>query len=195
MRKAVLNLLAELGHPADAAMACADEAEARGAAEAGRIAVLRDAALLAAVPHDILVEATGQPEFGARVAVEAIERSAHVAMVSKEVDSVVGPHLNQLAKQRGVVYTTADGDQPSNLIGLVTWARTLGFEVIAAGKSSEYDFIYDHATGEVAWTDRRCRAPAWPSCGGSGRTCRATWRAGRRCWPPCRSARRRITAR
>ena len=154
----VLNLLAELGHPADAAMACADEAEARSAAEASRIAVLRDAALLAAVPHDILVEATGQPEFGARVAVEAIERSAHVAMVSKEVDSVVGPHLNQLAKQRGVVYTTADGDQPSNLIGLFTWARTLGFEVIAAGKSSEYDFIYDHAAGEVAWTDRRCRA-------------------------------------
>lgn len=73
----VLDLLAELGHPAEAATACASAAEARGAAEAGRVAVLRDAALLAAVPHDILVEATGQPEFGARVSVEAIERGVH----------------------------------------------------------------------------------------------------------------------
>lgn len=155
----VLLLLGELGHPADAAALCADAAEARAAAAAGRIAVLRDPALLAAVPADIVVEATGQPEVGARVAVAAIERGVHVAMVTKETDSVVGPHLNRLARCRGVVYTVADGDQPSNLIGLVSWARLLGFEVIAAGKSSEYDFVFDHATGEVSYTDLRRAAP------------------------------------
>lgn len=156
----VLTVLRELGFPPEAAVLCEDAEAARQAAEAGRIAVLRDHALLAAVPLDIVVEATGQPEIGARIAMEAIQRHVHVAMVTKETDSVVGPHLNQLAKEHGVVYTTADGDQPANLIGLVTWARLLGFEVVAAGKSSEYDFIFDHATGGVTQTDQRCAAPA-----------------------------------
>ncbi|UPG73455.1 homoserine dehydrogenase [Roseomonas gilardii subsp. gilardii] len=156
----VLALLAELGFPADAARICETPDSAREAAATGHIVVLRDQSLLGAVPHDILVEATGQPEAGARMALEAIRRGAHVAMVSKEVDSVVGPHLNRLACDRGLVYTTADGDQPSNLIGLVTWARLLGFEVVAAGKSSEYDFVFDHATGTVTCADLRGEAPA-----------------------------------
>ncbi|WP_431283599.1 NAD(P)H-dependent oxidoreductase [Humitalea sp. 24SJ18S-53] len=155
----VLQLLRELGFPADAARLCDDPASVASAARDGRIAVVRDHALLAALPLDIVVEATGQPEIGARIAVDAITRGVHVAMVTKETDSVVGPHLNALAKKHGVVYTTADGDQPSNLIGLVTWARLLGFDVVAAGKSSEYDFVFDHATGQVTCTDRACTAP------------------------------------
>jgi predicted homoserine dehydrogenase-like protein len=155
----VLALLRELRLPSGAAVICEDAEAARSAAAAGRIAVVRDHALLAEVPHDIVVEATGQPETGARIALNAIERGAHVAMVSKEVDSVAGPHLNRLAADRGLVYTTADGDQPANLIGLVTWARLLGLEVVAAGKSSEYDFVFDPATGRVTWTDRQCDAP------------------------------------
>lgn len=153
----VMALLAELGYPPGAAVLCETAAQAKDAA--GRIAVVRDPVLLGAVAHDILVEATGQPEAGARMALDAIARGAHVAMVSKEVDSVVGPHLNRLAVERGLVYTTADGDQPANLIGLVTWARLLGFEVLAAGKSGEYDFVHDEATGEVTCADLRCGAP------------------------------------
>ncbi|SUE62660.1 NAD(P)H-dependent oxidoreductase [Roseomonas gilardii] len=156
----VLALLAELGFPADAARICDTPDAARDAAASGQTVVLRNQSLLGTVPHDILVEATGQPEAGARMALEAIRRGAHVAMVSKEVDSVVGPHLNRLAVERGVVYTTADGDQPSNLIGLVTWARLLGFEVVAAGKSSEYDFVFDHATGAVTCAELQGEAPA-----------------------------------
>ncbi|MFC0385644.1 NAD(P)H-dependent oxidoreductase [Muricoccus vinaceus] len=153
----VMALLAELGYPPGAAVLCETAAQAGGRGD--RIAVVRDASLLDAVPHDILVEATGQPEAGARMALDAIGRGAHVAMVSKETDSVVGPELNRLAVERGLVYTTADGDQPANLIGLVTWARLLGFEVLAAGKSSEYDFVFDHARAEVTCAELRCAAP------------------------------------
>jgi predicted homoserine dehydrogenase-like protein len=54
-----------------------------------------------------------------------------------------------MAQDKGVVVTPVDGDQPSLLIALVTWAEVLGLEIIAAGKSSEYDFVLDAATGAV----------------------------------------------
>lgn len=155
----VLGLLGELGYPTQSAVLCEDAQAAQAAIAAGMIAVVRDHALLAGLPLSIMVEATGQPEIAASIAVNALEHGVHVAMVTKEADSVVGPHLNQIAQQNGLVYTTVDGDQPANLIGLVTWARLLGFEIIAAGKSSEYDFVFDHGTGQVTYTDQQCHAP------------------------------------
>ena len=52
-----------------------------------------------------------------------------------------------------------DGDQPSLLIGLVTWARVLGLEIVTAGKSSEYDFVYDPAQKSVSWRDQVVNVP------------------------------------
>ncbi|MFC0409789.1 NAD(P)H-dependent oxidoreductase [Roseomonas elaeocarpi] len=148
----VMALLGELGFPEDAARICRTAAEVREAVAAGAIVVTAEANLLPGVPADILVESTGQPEASARFARDAIDRGLHVAMVTKETDSVVGPELNRRAVAKGLVYTTADGDQPSNLVGLVTWARTLGFEVVCAGKSSEYDYVFDERRGTVDYT-------------------------------------------
>ena len=53
------------------------------------------------------------------------------------------PELSAIALEKKLVYTPGDGDQPSLLIGLISWARTLGLNILAAGKSSEYDFVYD----------------------------------------------------
>ena len=75
-------------------------------------------------------------------------------MASKEAGIVVGPILSQMAKQKGVVYTEVDGDQPSLLIGLNSWAETLGLEVLAAGKSSEYDFVLEE-DDTLCWLKNR----------------------------------------
>lgn len=151
--------LAALGYTADAVRVCLTAEDVRRASEEGNMVLVADHSLLGGVPHDILVEATGQPEISVRIAMDAIHRGVHVAMVTKETDSVVGPYLNRLAQEHGVVYTTADGDQPSNLIGLVTWARTLGFEIVAAGKSSEYDYVFHFESGELEYTDRKRSVP------------------------------------
>jgi len=90
-----------------------------------------------------VVEATGQPEAAAANAAAAIAAGQHVVMASKEADSVVGPELHRRARAAGVVYTPVDGDQPSLLIKLVSWARVLGLRIVAAGKASEYDFVHD----------------------------------------------------
>ncbi|MEJ1974859.1 MAG: homoserine dehydrogenase [Acetobacteraceae bacterium] len=160
------SLLAQLGFAADASTVCETAEAAQAAQASGRIALVADHRLLQALALDIVVEATGAPEISVVIAEQALRRGVHVAMVTKETDSVAGPYLNHLAQSLGLVYTTADGDQPSNLIGLVSWARLLGFDVVAAGKSSEYDFIYDPANRQVQYTD--CTVPApdlealWP---------------------------------
>ncbi|QCI64170.1 SAF domain-containing protein [Phreatobacter stygius] len=101
------------------------------------------------LPFQVLVEATGHPEAAARHALLAIEAGRHVALVTKETDSVCGPGLALIARDRGLVVTPVDGDQPSLLIGLISWAEVLGLEIVAAGKSSEYDFVFDRARGTL----------------------------------------------
>ncbi|MET3892596.1 putative homoserine dehydrogenase-like protein [Bosea sp. OAE506] len=128
---------------------CETPAEARAAWDAGRCVAAGRLETVIALPFQLLAEATGSPEAATRHSLLAIEARRHVALVSKEADSVVGPGLARLARDAGVVVTPVDGDQPSLLIGLASWAEVLGLEIIAVGKSSEYDFVFDPGTGAV----------------------------------------------
>lgn len=136
---------------------CETVGQAQAAIQAGKLVLTADASLLMALPLDVLVEATGQPEAGASNAERAIQVGMHVVMVTKETDSVVGPLLRRKAQAAGVVYTAVDGDQPSLLIKLVSWARELGLEILGAGKASEYDFVYD-PQAETVTSHGRCVA-------------------------------------
>jgi predicted homoserine dehydrogenase-like protein len=135
--------------PGDVAV-CATAGEAARAWAGGKYVAAAELGVVLGLPIDAVVEATGNPEAGARHGRMAVEAGHHLVLVSKEVDSVVGPWLAVGARQRGRVATPVDGDQPSLLIGLITWARTLGFEIVAAGKSSEYDFVFDEASGVLS---------------------------------------------
>jgi predicted homoserine dehydrogenase-like protein len=152
---------AALGVPAADIALCQTAEEAALAWAAGQYIAAADLAIVIDLPIDVVVEATGNPEAGARHGRLAIDAGRHLVLVSKEVDSVVGPYLAHLARQRGKVVTPVDGDQPSLLIGLITWAQTLGFEIIAAGKSSEYDFVYDAAAGTMSSDGRSVEIPAF----------------------------------
>ncbi|MEV2246614.1 homoserine dehydrogenase [Streptomyces sp. NPDC049970] len=153
------GMLVELGYPERDLRICGDTEAVASAAEDGAVALVADGTLLTGASWDILVEATGSPADGYAMAREALTRGRHVAMVSKEVDSVAGLHLADLARDHGVVYTTADGDQPANLIALVTWAELLGLDIVAIGKSSEYDLVLDPAAGTVTQFDTTVPAP------------------------------------
>jgi len=159
--ESVAGVLAELGVPVDRIRICRTAAEAERAWAQDAWIAADDLAVVLGLPIDVVVEATGHPEAGARHALMAVEADKHVALVSKEVDSVVGPILAHLASQRGRVVTPVDGDQPSLLIGLITWAQTLGFEIVAAGKSSEYDFVFDPDTGCLSSNGRSIEVPGF----------------------------------
>lgn len=128
---------------------CTTPAEARAAFDSGFAVASEQLETVIGLPFHILVEATGHPEAAASHARLAISAKRHVLLVTKETDSVIGPILAKLARDNGVNITPVDGDQPSLLIDLVTWAETLGFDILCAGKSSEYDFVFDAASGRV----------------------------------------------
>ena len=149
------------GLPDEAIQVCETLAEAGAALTAGKVVVSSDALMLIQLPIDVVVEATGAPEAAAVHADAALRHGKHVAMVSKEADSVVGPLFHRRAKAAGLVYTPVDGDQPSLLMQLTVWARLLGLEVLSAGKASEYDFVYDAAGRRVTSLDRSVDVPGF----------------------------------
>ena len=63
---------------------------------------------------DVVVEATGIPEVGARMAYQTLMHKKHLVMVNVETDVTVGALLRRLADNAGVVYTLVDGDQPGD---------------------------------------------------------------------------------
>ncbi|MDO5028424.1 MAG: NAD(P)-dependent oxidoreductase [Bacillota bacterium] len=111
----------------------ADQVEA--ALKDGKFAVTDDFSVAIKSPSiQALVEATGNPQYGAEVAYQTIKAKKHIIMLNVECDSVVGPSLYKLAQENGVVYTGAAGDEPAAIIELVEYAMGLGFEVVACGK-------------------------------------------------------------
>ena len=149
-----LDAALEAGHQAGIAVQntaiCESHSKALRAMEEGKQVILSDASLMMDLPVDIVVEATGDPEMGAHHGLETIRHGKHIAMVNKETDATVGPILKQMADQAGVVYTAVDGDQHGLLIGLVSWARELGLDVLCAGKARDSGILLDPATGSVS---------------------------------------------
>ena len=61
---------------------------------------------------DVVVEATGDPAAGIAHARAAFAARRHIVMVNVEADVLAGPLLAAEAREAGVVYTMAYGDQP-----------------------------------------------------------------------------------
>ncbi|MCA3586075.1 MAG: Gfo/Idh/MocA family oxidoreductase [Methylocystis sp.] len=100
---------------------------------------------------EVIIEATGDPGAGIRFALRAIANGKHIVMVNVEADACAGPLLNMRAKEAGVVYSLAWGDQPALIAEHVDWARATGFKVVSAGKGTRYMPTYHQSTPETVW--------------------------------------------
>ena len=89
-----------------------------------------------------MVEATGHPGAGIAHALAAIAAGKSIVMVNVEADVLAGPLLARKARDKGVVYSMAYGDQPALVAEMVDWARAAGFVVAAAGKGTKYLPLY-----------------------------------------------------
>ncbi len=123
----------------------------------GGTAVTADPTLLTALPLDMVIEATGVPEVGARVALRALLAGRHVGLLNVETDVTVGWLLSRIAAQSNLVYTVCRGDEPAEALKLVEYARDLAFDVVCAGKGKNNP-LRPHATAaELAEEARRKR--------------------------------------
>lgn len=98
---------------------------------------------------DVVVDATGVPNAGAKIAMDSINNKKHIVMLNVEADTVIGPILNKLAKEAGVVYTGTAGDEPGSVKEIFDFAETTGFEVLAIGKGKNNPIDYNATPDSV----------------------------------------------
>jgi predicted homoserine dehydrogenase-like protein len=132
-----LNVYAANGIPEDRVLVTNQLKDAQDAVRKGQPVVTENGELVSGIDGvDAVVEATGVPEVGARIAYTSIMAGKHTVMLNIEADVVVGPILSKLAKNAGVVYSIAAGDQPGAICELYDWATCVGFDVVCAGRGT-----------------------------------------------------------
>jgi predicted homoserine dehydrogenase-like protein len=133
----------------------AEKYSARSLAEAaknGITCITDDApAAIASGAVEIVIDATGSPAAGIRHALDCCNHGKHIVMVNVEADCLAGPLLARRARDAGIVYSLAYGDQPALVCEMVDWARAAGFEVVAAGKGTKYLPVYHDSTPDTVW--------------------------------------------
>jgi predicted homoserine dehydrogenase-like protein len=100
---------------------------------------------------DVIIECTGHPIAAVDHCLEAFANGKHVVNVTVEADAFCGPLLARRAREAGVVYSLAFGDQPALICDLVDWARTCGFPVVAAGRGHKWLPHFCESTPETVW--------------------------------------------
>lgn len=150
--EASYNALIESGYNKEKIVICHNVEEIKSTDESN-IIVVDDYKLVLEAGISSVLEATGNIDVGTYIAENALTRGINVYMVSKETDSFSGTYFNQLAHENNAVYALVNGDQPRNLVDLYSWGKLLGLNIVAAGKSSEYDFVFDRESGQITYTD------------------------------------------
>ena len=122
------------------------------ARKTGRTVITEDAEALIAAKPDVIVEVTGNPAAAIRHSLKAFAQGCHVVNVTVEADALAGALLARRAREAGVVYSMAYGDQPALVCEMVDWAEAAGLRVTAAGKGTKYLPEYERSTPETVWT-------------------------------------------
>ncbi|MDR1142721.1 MAG: hypothetical protein LBK77_00700 [Spirochaetaceae bacterium] len=110
------------------------------------------------------VDATGVPEIGAKVAMDAINNKKHIVMLNVETDVCIGHILYKMATNAGVIYSGSAGDEPGAVLELYDFADALGFEIRVIGKGKNNVIDYDCTPETVAEEAKRKGASAKMIC-------------------------------
>jgi predicted homoserine dehydrogenase-like protein len=123
-------------------------------------AVTEDAMLLCeAQGIDAIIEVTGAVEFGAHVALEAIQNGKHVILMNAELDGTIGPILKVYADKAGVVITNADGDQPGVIMNLYRFVNGLGVKPVLCGNIKGLHDPYRNPTTQEGFARKWGQSP------------------------------------
>ncbi|MGV7223241.1 MAG: NAD(P)H-dependent oxidoreductase [Nitrospinales bacterium] len=126
-----------------------------------RYSITEDAMLLCqAEGIDAVIEVTGVVEFGAQVAMKAIENRKHVVTMNAELDGTVGPILKVYADKAGVIFTGADGDQPGVIMNLFRFVKSIGVNPVLCGNIKGLHDPYRNPTTQEGFARKWGQNPA-----------------------------------
>jgi len=108
--------------------------------------------MIASPGLDVIIDATGSPSAGIAHVLACCRQGKHIIMVNVEADALAGPLLARRAREAGIIYSLAYGDQPALICEMVDWARACGFTVVAAGKGTKYLPVYHQSTPDTVWS-------------------------------------------
>lgn len=124
---------------------------AEAAIDQGKIVLTNQADIACTAGQvDVIIDATGNPGYGAEISMRAMDHGKHVVMMNVEADITVGASLAAYAAQRGVVYSLGAGDEPTALMELIRFAQNLGYPIVAAGKGKNNPLNFDAVPEEYA---------------------------------------------
>jgi predicted homoserine dehydrogenase-like protein len=131
------------------------------AIESGQCAVTDDPHLLCAAGHiEAIIETTGDVEFGARVALDAIDNGKHIVLMNAEVDASIGPILKVRADRAGVVYTYSDGDEPGVAMNLFRFVDSMGYKPVLMGQIKGFLNQYRNPDTQREFAQKHDQKPA-----------------------------------
>ena len=109
---------------------------------------------------DVVVDTTGQVEYGAHVAVAAIQAGKPLVMANAELDATLGPILKRKADAAGVTISNTDGDEPAVAMNLYRFVETMGFRPVMAGNIKGFLDVHRNPDTQREFAERIGQQPA-----------------------------------
>jgi predicted homoserine dehydrogenase-like protein len=108
---------------------------------------------------DVILEMTGDVEFGASVAMEAINNGKHFVSFNAELFGTLGSILKKYADKAGVIFTLADGDQPVVQMNLFRFVKGLGVKPVLCGNIKGLHDPYRNPTTQIEFAKKWGQKP------------------------------------
>ena len=141
----------------------------QSAIEARTPAVTADVDVAVAIDGvDVLVEATGAIDYGARALLAALSAGRSVVSINAEVDATLGWLLHKTAAAHGGVYTICDGDQLGVLMRTLDSVTHMGFEPLVAVNCKRHLDLYQDPASSAPYAERDGTSPEVTTSAGDG---------------------------
>jgi predicted homoserine dehydrogenase-like protein len=158
--EAAIRAYADFGVAREDVVEVTTGAALQDAMRAGKYAVTADPEVpCAAEGIEVVVEATGHVEYGARVTTLAIEGGKHVVLMNAELDGTVGPLLKERADRAGVILSGCDGDQPGVQINLLRFVESIGLVPRVCGNIKGLQDRYRNPTTQAGFAKQWGQTP------------------------------------
>ncbi|MDP2647693.1 MAG: Gfo/Idh/MocA family oxidoreductase [Candidatus Yanofskybacteria bacterium] len=108
---------------------------------------------------DLIFEVTGNVEFSARVAMEAIKNGKHILTLNAELGGTLGPILKFYADKAGVIYSDSDGDQPGVTMNLYRFVKQIGLRPVVCGNIKGLQDYYRNPATQLEFAKKWGQSP------------------------------------